>query len=154
MTSAINDVRGCELPAFVDGLGDDNYPGSNEENGGDCLLIVLAIVDLFECVDERVGLVLDIQLWCCDSHWRYANWVNRLINSLWHRCVGALKKPPPGEGQGLMGQESCLEMVSKAKIFLVMSLLPFSLVAMWLCSYVLPVLGFVSVVNETLTGLV
>ena len=87
------------MPAFVDGLGDDNYPGSNEENGGDCLLIVLAILDLFDCVDESVGLVLDIQLWDCDCHWSYANWVNRLINSLWHRCVGALKKPHPVKGR-------------------------------------------------------
>ena len=92
-------MRGGELPAFVDGLGDDNYPGSNEQDGRDCLLIVLAIVDLFECVDEGVGLVLDIQLWDCDSHWKYANWVNRLINSLWHRCVGALKKPHPVKGR-------------------------------------------------------
>ena len=63
------------------------------------MLIVLAILDLFECVDERVGLVLDIQLWDCDCHWSYANWVNRLINSLWHRCVGALKKPHPVKGR-------------------------------------------------------
>lgn len=66
-------MRGGELPAFVDGLGDDNYPGSDEQDGRDDLLIVLAIVDLFECVDEGVGLVLDIQLWDCDSHWSYAN---------------------------------------------------------------------------------
>jgi len=100
------------LPAFVDSLGDDNYPGSNEKDGRDCLLIVLAIVDLFERIDQGVGLVLDVQLWDCDSHWKYANWVNRLINSLWHRCVGALKKPHPVKGRAdgsgvLLGE--CLE---------------------------------------------
>lgn len=92
-------MRGGELPAFVDGLCNDNYPGSDEQDGRDCLLIVFAIVDLLECVDERISLVLNIQLWCGDSHWSYANWVNRLINSLWHRCVGALKKPHPVKGR-------------------------------------------------------
>ena len=101
-------MRGGELPAFVDGLGDDNYPGSDEQDGRDCLLVMLAIVDLFECVDERVSLVLDVQLWDGDSHWSYANWVNRLINSLWHRCVGALKKPHPVKGRADVSEGNLL----------------------------------------------